>query len=380
MANKLAENIRENRKQKKLTQEGLAELMGVSVAAVSKWETGASVPDIDFIIAMAQLFSISVDSLLGYEMVGDNAAVLLEKLKALKDERKLDEAMALADKALSKYPNNFEIIYEASRMYRLALFLKMSDKKATKACAEKSLKLCQRAIELISQNKDPELNEAKIMKDCADIYLYLGQNEKAYNILKENNPFGINNSAIGSVLTNHMGRHEEALQYFSRAFVDVYEQALAVCIGQTNCYIELREYDKAYEVISWTHDYLGSLAPKEGVFFGLKIMAVCSALQAILILKAGEAEKANMLIKRAYEEATTFDANPIYDLRQSILMDKLDKAGVAYDDLGESAIGAVKNVIAANESDSDDETHHELDAEFAAMRKVFESLLGEKIS
>ena len=46
MENRIAEQIRFYRKQKGLTQEQLAEAMGVSVAAVSKWEQGQSLPEI----------------------------------------------------------------------------------------------------------------------------------------------------------------------------------------------------------------------------------------------------------------------------------------------------------------------------------------------
>ena len=45
MKNRIADQIRFYRKQKGLTQEQLAEAMGVSVAAVSKWEQGQSLPE-----------------------------------------------------------------------------------------------------------------------------------------------------------------------------------------------------------------------------------------------------------------------------------------------------------------------------------------------
>ena len=43
---KLAENIKKFRKERKLTQEQLAEAMGVSVSAVYKWESNQSTPEI----------------------------------------------------------------------------------------------------------------------------------------------------------------------------------------------------------------------------------------------------------------------------------------------------------------------------------------------
>lgn len=49
----LAENIRAFRREKKLTQEQLAEVLGVTVGTVSKWESAASTPDVGLIMEMA---------------------------------------------------------------------------------------------------------------------------------------------------------------------------------------------------------------------------------------------------------------------------------------------------------------------------------------
>ena len=53
---KIAESIRTLRKKRSLTQEQLAEAMGVTVGAVSKWEKGISVPDIGLIMELADFF------------------------------------------------------------------------------------------------------------------------------------------------------------------------------------------------------------------------------------------------------------------------------------------------------------------------------------
>ncbi len=51
-----------------MTQEQLAEVLGVTVGAVYKWETKLSQPELTMIMAMADFFDTSVDVLLGYEM------------------------------------------------------------------------------------------------------------------------------------------------------------------------------------------------------------------------------------------------------------------------------------------------------------------------
>ena len=60
----LAEELRENRLRCKMTQEFVAETLGVSRQAVSKWENGRSDPSTSNLIALAKLYGISAEELL----------------------------------------------------------------------------------------------------------------------------------------------------------------------------------------------------------------------------------------------------------------------------------------------------------------------------
>lgn len=62
-----AEKLKTIRKQAGMSQEKLAEKLGVSRQAVTKWETDMGIPDIENIIAISTLFGISIDELLGKE-------------------------------------------------------------------------------------------------------------------------------------------------------------------------------------------------------------------------------------------------------------------------------------------------------------------------
>lgn len=62
----LSENIARLRRERSMTQEQLAEALGVSFAAVSKWERGAATPELNLIAEMADLFEVSMDALIGY--------------------------------------------------------------------------------------------------------------------------------------------------------------------------------------------------------------------------------------------------------------------------------------------------------------------------
>ena len=77
-----AENVKMLRKQAGMSQEQLAEKLGVSRQAVTKWETGAGIPDIENIMAISALFDISIDDLLSNER-GSKKVVETEYLYAV---------------------------------------------------------------------------------------------------------------------------------------------------------------------------------------------------------------------------------------------------------------------------------------------------------
>ncbi|WP_367925403.1 helix-turn-helix transcriptional regulator [uncultured Ruthenibacterium sp.] len=63
----LEQNLLELREKAGLSQEKLAQQLGVSRQAVSKWETGQSTPDVDKLVALSKLYGVSVDGLLGLQ-------------------------------------------------------------------------------------------------------------------------------------------------------------------------------------------------------------------------------------------------------------------------------------------------------------------------
>jgi len=71
------------RKEKGVTQEEMAQYLGVSYQAVSKWETGASYPDITMLPAIAQYFGVRVDTILGLQPAMPKIEDAYEILKQL---------------------------------------------------------------------------------------------------------------------------------------------------------------------------------------------------------------------------------------------------------------------------------------------------------
>lgn len=87
-----------SRKMKGWTQEQLAELVGVSSVAVSKWERGISVPEVELLCKLADLFGVSVDELLGrgVSQMDENERYTKEQLEDFEVGKKLLEYCALS--------------------------------------------------------------------------------------------------------------------------------------------------------------------------------------------------------------------------------------------------------------------------------------------
>ena len=90
MTCKIGEKIRLLRTKNKMTQEQLADRLGISYQSVSRWENGITYPDIEILPAIAKHFAVSLDYLLGQ----DDAEKKPTSMVA--DFQKIPEALALA--------------------------------------------------------------------------------------------------------------------------------------------------------------------------------------------------------------------------------------------------------------------------------------------
>ena len=112
---RLADNLIRLRRGKKLTQEQLADFIGVTKASVSKWEKGQTLPDILLLPELASFFDVSVDALLGYEpqlskeQIGKIYLELSADFARLPFEEVMDRSRRLMKKYYACYPFLFQL-------------------------------------------------------------------------------------------------------------------------------------------------------------------------------------------------------------------------------------------------------------------------------
>lgn len=86
----LGKNIRYLRKQKKITQERMAEIMSVSRQTISRWEADEIVPELSKLVALSELFACNLDALVKDDMVEFDeiySEITIKKVKAFKMAR-----------------------------------------------------------------------------------------------------------------------------------------------------------------------------------------------------------------------------------------------------------------------------------------------------
>lgn len=335
---KLAENIKGLRKKNALTQEQLAEALGVTVGAVYKWEAGLSVPELRLIMELADFFEISVDVLLGYEQQSGAVDKRIERMGQCMMETDFEGAVAEAEKTLQKYPNHFEAVYLSARIYQL-LFTRTWEKGAI----ERSNELFRHAVTLLYQNTDSRINEVTIRNHIAENYLMTEQTELALEQLKENNVCSINSSLIGLTYAKELKRPEEAKPYLVKAFADCIGTLLRTMTGFGYLYAQSKE-QAVEEPVQWLMGFLDSLKKKgTGLAFPDRLKAVTMAQYAVWTANSGNMQTAETYLREAYILAKAFDEAPVYDIQGIRFLE--GENGVAYDGMRGTTVEVIEGTV-----------------------------------
>lgn len=116
---RIGQVLAEHRRRCGITQDQLAAYMGVSKAAVSKWETSSTYPDITLLPQLASFFNISIDQLMGYEpqMPPEGIRRLYRELVAEFTQRPFDQVMARCRETAKKYFACPELLFQLGSLY-----------------------------------------------------------------------------------------------------------------------------------------------------------------------------------------------------------------------------------------------------------------------
>ena len=205
---KLAENISRLRKSRGLTQEQLAQLLNVSVGAVSKWENGNNRPDIEVLPILADVLQVSIHALIGYEKSYKNLELQLKEMNELLLQEKYQQVEEMALDCLRRYPNDFRLNkILADAYYRQCFSAQMehvNDKK------ERGIYFYERCIELYNPKQAENVTEESLYMQIATLCMWdQEQIGRAMEIIERYNHSGTYDNLLASCFL-FAGKKEEA--------------------------------------------------------------------------------------------------------------------------------------------------------------------------
>ena len=167
----LPANLKKYRILKELTQEDVAEFLGITPQSVSKWERGESYPDITLLPALANIFETSVDLLLGMDTIRAEETCYNIHKKAVDYQRNgnLDMAEKTYRDALLIYPN------------KPGMILGLASTLALKGDTEEAIELMERGLPISINEKQKSTMRAAL---CF-LYLKAGREDKACKLASQ---------------------------------------------------------------------------------------------------------------------------------------------------------------------------------------------------
>lgn len=118
----LHQMIREYRRRQEMTQEDVANALGVAPQTISKWERAETYPDITLLPALANLFGVTTDQLLGMDQLREEHRIgkVYTQAREKLQKRDWDGAIAIYEQALRIWPNDAGILTDLAMALALS--------------------------------------------------------------------------------------------------------------------------------------------------------------------------------------------------------------------------------------------------------------------
>lgn len=335
----LPENIRALRRERGLTQERLAEAIGVSSAAVSKWESGASTPEVTMLAQLADYFELSIDRLVGYQLRTHREEDEISHIRELITSHRYQEAQLASQALLRRYPNSFNTVVAALDVHFL-FGLQAQDKPALR----EGLALVDRALALPQPPGKPAKSREELLFIKGELHESLGECEQAIRYYEQISFDHERDIPIGKCYLD-MKRFDAALPLLSKGLIGrILSSFNAVC-GMITCLAELHRLQEAEALIDWYLRLLDGLDATPTSFIW-KLRAMLLLAQAEIAWDTQRPQEAEAAIRQAVACALRFDKSPDYSIRSLRFYHGPDRA--VADSMGFSAMEGLRRAIDDN--------------------------------
>lgn len=171
----IGENLKRQRKLRELTQEQLADILGVTYQSVSRWERGECYPDVELLPTIAEYFGITTDELMGMKEIRDGfeAEKILEQQKENMSKGLIRENIELLAEAVKVHPNNYELLAQ----YAINLSFLAVDNKSEEY-RQNNRKAARIAERILAECTDTKIRN-RMQSELCNYYQNSGESSKA---------------------------------------------------------------------------------------------------------------------------------------------------------------------------------------------------------
>jgi len=254
----IARAVTTKRKEKGITQDELANFIGVSKASVSKWETGQSYPDIVLLPQLAAFFNISIDELMGYEpqMTKQDIAKLYHRLYEDLSKKPFDEVIEECRGIIKKYFSCFPLLLQMGELLINSSILAGDSEKASAIIAEAK----ELFVRIKQESDDAEMMRAAVYMEATCALSLINPNEAIELLGKTIAPVLHQEILLASAyrMTDRCAEAETVLQ------VGIYQAILsAVSMLTTYAISNFEDTEKFDEIVNRTISVIEAFNIKE---------------------------------------------------------------------------------------------------------------------
>lgn len=204
---KINEQIKENRKKVGLTQEQVANYLGVSTPAVNKWERGSTYPDISLLPALARLLKIDLNKLFSFHKELTEMEVKMFTVELVETAQNSDFRVAfeMAVEKIRQYPYCDSLLYSTANILDSFLVLSTIDKNQ-KEEYEKQIILW---YEQVASGREEAIKISAVSK-LAEKYIKSADYDKAINLIEQIPEYSIDKISFQINILIQQEKAEEA--------------------------------------------------------------------------------------------------------------------------------------------------------------------------
>ena len=275
MNNVFANNLKKLRLEKKLTQEQVADILGVGSQTISRWECNTTYPDVMLLPEIAKLYCVTVDDLFkaessAYENYAQRLASVYEMTRDPEDFIRADfefKKLMKKGECSAEDLRTYGIIYHFMMYYSMNKAIELFDKvldDSSNVNTEVFWKTKNQKMLLYSQIGKSKDNISDCLKEFNEdssvvgnwrylILAYMSDNDykgayECFNKAIKKFPDDAILYTLGGDICRKIGQHNEALLYWDKS-IELDSSCLDAKYSKTNYYEEIGEYNKCYALL-----------------------------------------------------------------------------------------------------------------------------------